>query len=627
VDITEQLPGMARRPARGGFLAGLAQQSAEMLAIGDWKARQEFREGGVALGEQPIAPTLAFLEPGLRSLIQTLEPLQGGADGCGVQLAHESTDVLALTLLGAVAGDAAREHYRVPQSLRQVQFRQLRFRQAHQFLAQILQGVHVALALRLAGPLGDVIILLHARTIGVLDGLLRAMDLKRVVTRHDTPSASEAELRQLLQDVLREARAQGASQAEAGVSVDAGLTLTVRLGEIETLEYQKDRGLGVTVYFGKRKGSASTSDLSPTAWQETVRAAAAIARYTAEDDCSGLADAELMARILPDLDLCHPWELEPEEAIDVARRCEDAARSYDPRIENSEGATVTTHRGTRVYGNSHGFAGGYESTSHSITCSVIGREGESMQRDYWYTTARDAADMESAEAVGRHASERTVARLGARRLGTRKAPVLFAPDVARGLVGHFLGAMRGGAQYRQASFLLGGAGQQVFPDFVQMSERPFLPKGLASAAFDNEGVATRDQEIVNRGVAAVYLLDSYSACKLGLKTNAHAGGVHNLLVKPGELDFTALLRKMDTGLLVTELLGQGVNGVTGDYSRGAAGFWVEHGSVQFPVEEVTVAGNLKDIYRGIVAVGNDVDLRGGVRTGSILVGEMTIAGQ
>jgi PmbA protein len=453
------------------------------------------------------------------------------------------------------------------------------------------------------------------------------MDIKRAVAAHDTPTASEAELQQLLRDVLDEARVQGASQVEAGVSVDAGLTLTVRLGEVETLEYQRDRGVGVTVYFGKRKGSASTSDLSRAALQETVRAASAIARFTAEDDCAGLADADLMARDFPDLDLCHPWELEPEEAIDIARRCEDAARGRDPRIENSEGATVATHRGIRVYGNSHGFAGGYESTSHSITCSVIGRDGESMQRDFWYTAARDAADMEGPEAVGRHASERTVARLGARKLSTRKAPVLFAPDLARGLIGHFLSAMRGGAQYREASFLLGGAGQQVFPDFMQMSERPFLPKALASAAFDNEGVGTREQEIVDRGVASMYLLDSYSARKLKLRTNAHAGGVHNLLVKPGELDLAGLLAKMGSGLLVMELLGQGVNGVTGDYSRGAAGFWIEDGAVAFPVEEITIAGNLKDIYRSVVAVGKDVDLRGGIRTGSILVGEMTIAGQ
>lgn len=446
-------------------------------------------------------------------------------------------------------------------------------------------------------------------------------------TEHDTPAVTQAHLEQLMRDILKEARAQGASQAEAGVSVDSGLSLTVRLGEVETLEYQRDRGLGLTVYFGHRKGSASSADLSPAALQDTVRAACSIARYTAEDACAGLADAELMATEFPDLDLSYPWDPEPDAVIAMATDCEDAARGYDARIENSEGATVTTHQGMRVYANSHGFSGGYASTSHSITCSVIGKAGESMQRDYWYSYGRDVRDLESPESVGRKAAERTVARLGGRRIGTRKAPVLFVPELARGIVGSFLGAMRGGAQYREASFLLKAEGQRVFPDFMQVSERPFLKKGLASAAFDNEGVATRDREIVDRGVANTYLLDSYSARKLGLKTTGHAGGVRNLLVKPGELDYAGLLKRMGRGLVVTELLGQGVNGVTGDYSRGAAGFWVEDGVAAYPVEEITIAGNLKDMYRNIAAVGNDVDMRGSMRTGSILLEEMTIAGE
>ena len=446
-------------------------------------------------------------------------------------------------------------------------------------------------------------------------------------TEHDTPAVTQAGLEQLMRDMLSQARAQGASQAEAGVSVDSGLSLTVRLGEVETLEYQRDRGLGLTVYFGHRKGSASSADLSPAALADTVRAACSIARYTAEDPCAGLADAELMATQFPDLDLCYPWEPEPDEVIAMATSCEDAARGYDARIENSEGATVTSHRGMRVYANSHGFSGGYESTSHSITCSVIGKAGESMQRDYWYSYGRDVRELEAPEAVGRKAAERTVARLGARRLSTRKAPVLFVPELARGILGSFLGAMRGGAQYREASFLLKAQGQQVFPDFVQVSERPFLKKGLASAAFDNEGVATRDREIVDKGIATTYLLDSYSARKLGLKTTGHAGGVRNLLVKPGELDYAGLLKRMGRGLVVTELLGQGVNGVTGDYSRGAAGFWVEDGVAAYPVEEITIAGNLKDMYRNVAALGNDVDMRGSMRTGSILLEEMTIAGE
>jgi PmbA protein len=446
-------------------------------------------------------------------------------------------------------------------------------------------------------------------------------------TQHDdTTSYTRSDLESLVGRVLQEAHSQGASQAEAGISIESGLNLSVRMGEVETLEYQRDRGLGITVYFGQRKGSASTSDLSAAAIAEAVRAAASIARYTAEDACAGLADAALMAKDLPDLDLCHPWALEPDAAIELAQRCETAARDFDPRITNSEGASVSSHQGLRVYGNTHGFIGGYESTSHSLSCSVIGSERDSMQRDYWYSTARDATALESAEAVGRRAAERTVARLGARKLATRKSPILFVPEMARGFLGHFLGAMRGGAQYRQASFLLDGAGQQVFPEFVQLSERPHLRGALASAAFDNEGVVTQDREIVDHGVASTYLLDSYSARKLGLQTTGHAGGIRNLIVRPGELDYTGLLKQMDTGLVVTELIGQGVNGVTGDYSRGAAGFWVERGEIVYPVEEITIAGNLRDMYRNVIAVGNDVDLRGGIRTGSILVSEMTIAG-
>ena len=444
---------------------------------------------------------------------------------------------------------------------------------------------------------------------------------------HDTPALTQAGLEQLTHDAVRLAREQGASQAEAGASVESGLSLTVRLGEVETLEYQRDRGLGITVYFGTRKGSASTSDFSAEALRETVRAACSIARYTAEDACAGLADAALMAKEFPDLDLDHPWDPDPDVVIDIARRCEDAGRSYDARIENSEGGSVTTHRGLRVYANSHGFVGGYPSTNYSITCALVGKSGEGMQRDYWYTVARDFYDLEAPEAVGRKAGERTVARLGARRLSTRKAPVLYVPELARGLVGHYLAAMRGGSQYRRSSFLLEREGSRVFPDFVQFSERPLLPGALASASFDAEGVATYDKELVDRGIASTYLLDSYSARKLKRQTTGHAGGVRNLMVKPGQLDYAALLREMGTGLVVTELLGQGVNGVTGDYSRGASGFWVEGGEIAYPVEEVTIAGNLKDIFMGLAAVGKDVDVRGAIQTGSILVSEMTIAGE
>ncbi len=436
------------------------------------------------------------------------------------------------------------------------------------------------------------------------------------------------ELSNIVSDALAQARKLGATQAEADVSLQKGLTTTVRLGEVETVEYQRDRGMGVTVYFGKRKGSASTADLSPRAVAETVEKACDIARYTAEDDCSGLADPEELARNIPNLDLDHPWDIAPEQAVECARISEAAGRAVDSRITNSEGATVGSHRGVRVYGNSLGFLGGFPSTSHSISCVLLAQADDDMQRDYWYSSARDAHDLESAEDIGRKAGVRAIARLKARKLATQKAPVLFAPEVARGLIGHFLGAIRGSSQYRKSSFLLGAAGQQVFPSFLELRERPHLLKGLGSRPFDSEGVSTRDRDLVRDGVLQGYVLGSYSARKLGLKTTGNAGGTHNLLVesKNGGLPTEELLKQLGTGLLVTELMGQGVNGVTGDYSRGASGFWVEKGVMTYPVHEITIAGNLKDMYKNIAAIGSDVDLRGSVRVGSILVSEMTIAG-
>jgi PmbA protein len=441
-------------------------------------------------------------------------------------------------------------------------------------------------------------------------------------------TADGADLLALVEIALAEARLLGASQAEAAISMDVGLSVSARLGEVETIEYQRDRGMGVTVYCGTRKGSASTGDVSAAALRETVAKACTIAKYTAEDPCAGLPDREELATQIPTLDLSHPWDVTPERACEMAIACEAAAMAVDrQRITNSEGAAVSTHRGLRAYGNSLGFLAAYPGTVHSVSCSVLGSEGEQMERDYWYSTLRDWRDLESPESVGRRAGERTVRRLGARKLATMKAPVLYSPDVARGLIGHFVGAIRGGSQYRRASFLLDAAGQQVFPEWFALSERPHLVKALASAPFDHEGVATRDRELVDGGVLLGYVLSTYSARKLGLRTTGNAGGTHNLLVHGGRgRDFEQMLKQMDRGLYVTELMGQGVNGVTGDYSRGAAGFWVENGELQYPVHEVTVAGNLKDMYRKIVDVGSDVDVRGGVRTGSILIEEMTIAG-
>jgi len=446
---------------------------------------------------------------------------------------------------------------------------------------------------------------------------------------HDHPPAlvaDGAELLALVELALAEARALGASEAEAAISMDVGLSVSARLGEVETVEYQRDRGMGVTVYFGTRKGTASTADLSPGGLRETVGKACSIARFTAQDPCAGLPDPDTLATQIPELSLSHPWDLTPEQACEMAIACEAAAMAVDPRITNSEGAGVSTHRGVRAFGNSHGFLGAFPGTAHSISCSVLGVEGEQMERDYWYSTARDWRELEAAESVGRRSGERAVRRLGARKLATTKVPVLYSPDVARGLISHFLGAIRGGSQYRRASFLLDAAGTQVFPDWFALSERPHLPKALASAPFDHEGVATSDREIVADGIVLGYVLSTYSARKLGLRTTGNAGGNYNVIVHGRGRDYEGMLKALDRGLLVTELMGQGVNGVTGDYSRGATGFWVENGQIAYPVHEVTVAGNLKDIYRSIVDVGSDMDLRGGIRTGSILLDEMTVAG-
>jgi PmbA protein len=442
-------------------------------------------------------------------------------------------------------------------------------------------------------------------------------------------SGTTAPLSDVASLALEEARRLGASQYEADVSLSQGLATSVRMREVDTVEYQRDRGLGVTVYFDKRKGSASTADLTAQAVRETVAKACAIARYTAGDPYAGLVEAEALARDIPDLDLDHPWEVTPERAIELARECEAAGLALDARLTNSEGAAVNSNRHSGVYGNSLGFLAGYSSTSHSVSCSLIAQAGADMQRDYWYSIARDQSELAPAEDIGRTAGQRALARLGARRLTTRKAPVAFTPDMARGLFRHFVGAISGTSQYRKSSFLLNAAGEQVFPAFLTMHERPHIPKGLASSPFDQEGAATHDRELVRAGVLAGYVLGSYSARRLGLKSTGNAGGIHNLLVTTAEggLDAPAFLQRLHTGLLVTELMGQGVNGVTGDYSRGASGFWVENGAIAYPVHEITIAGNLRSMYHDIVALGGDIDARGGIRTGSVLISEMTIAGE
>ncbi|WP_340648753.1 metalloprotease PmbA [Pseudoxanthomonas winnipegensis] len=443
---------------------------------------------------------------------------------------------------------------------------------------------------------------------------------------HDDSNARLDHLARLSERLLDMARARGASQAEVSCSEDRGLNVNVRLGEVETVESTQDRAIGVTVYFGQRKGSASTADLREDSLAATVEQACAIARYTEDDAAAGLADAARMATAFPDLDTWHPWELDADTAIDLALACEAAGRQADARISNSDGASVGSGYGLSVYANSHGFIGRERGTHHSISCALIAGTGEGMQRDGWYTTALARERLQAPEAVGLRAAQRTVARLAPRDLATGQYPVLYSAEVARSLIGHLLGAVSGGALYRKASFLLDRAGTQVFPDWFSIEERPLLRGGLRSGSFDAEGVATVDSPLVAHGVLQRYVLGSYSARKLGLSSTGNAGGVHNLIVSSNAGDLPSLLREMGTGLLVTELMGQGVNGVTGDYSRGAGGFWIENGQIAYPVDNVTVAGNLKDIFAAIEAVGSDIDPRSHIAMGSLLVGKMTVAG-
>tara|TARA_R110002096_G_scaffold338518_1_gene531745 strand:- start:1290 stop:2636 length:1347 start_codon:yes stop_codon:yes gene_type:complete len=444
------------------------------------------------------------------------------------------------------------------------------------------------------------------------------------VTKRESLGCSELE--GIVALALDAARDLGVDQAEVAASQDVGLSATARLGDIENLEFTNDRGVGITVYKNSCKGSASTSDTSPAAIREAVAKACSFASLTAQDKYAGLADAERMATELFDLDLDHAWDIDANEAIALAIETERAALSYDPRISNSEGGTVATNRGSRAYGNTHGFIGSHTRTSHSITCVVLAEADGAMQRDYHYTSSRVPGELDDAVIVGQRAAKKTIDRLHAGKIKTTTAPVLFVPELARSFISHAMGAISGGAQYRRSTFLLDAIGKRVFPEFVQIQERPHIPQAMGSRAYDSEGVATYDRDIVTDGVLQGYLLSSYSARRLGLQTTANAGGAQNLVVPGSETDLAGLIREMGTGLVVEELIGQGVNAVTGDYSRGAVGHWVENGEIQFPVHEVTIAGNLNDLYPRIAAIGNDQDLRSNMRIGSLLVEEMTVAG-
>jgi PmbA protein len=444
---------------------------------------------------------------------------------------------------------------------------------------------------------------------------------------------SAVQLQEFAAAIVGHAKRLGASACECDVSEGRGLSVTVRKGAVETIEHNRDKGIGVTVYVGERpharRGHASTSDFSPTALEQTVSAALAIARHTAEDDCAGLPEPALLACEIPDLDLFHPWDLDTEQAIGIARRCEAAAFALSKKLNNSEGASLSTQQSQFVFANSLGFMGGFPTSRHSLWCSVIAEDKGLMQRDDWYSAHRVASRLADPEALGRYAGQRALARLGARKIATCKAPVLFEAPIATQLIGSFVAAASGGSLYRKASFLVDALGKQVFSPVVSIDERPHEPQALASSAFDEEGVATRARSVVRDGTLEGYFLGCYSARKLGMHTTGSAGGNHNLVIRqskaPGP-DFAGMLRAMGRGLLVTELMGHGVNLITGDYSRGAAGYWVDGGEIRFPVEEITIAGNLRDILPGVVAVGSDEVVRGARRSGSILVDSMTIAG-
>ncbi len=438
---------------------------------------------------------------------------------------------------------------------------------------------------------------------------------------------NRAELLDIIDSVLSHAKTLGASSAEADIGAGAGLSANVRKSEIDKLEFERDKGLGITLYLDGQKGNASTSDFSKAALIKTVEAAYNIARYASQDPCAGLVDADEIATHVPDLDLYHPWSISPEQAIEMAIACEQQAFEQDSRINNTDGTVVSTYSGITLYGNTHGFIDGWNWSSHSIDCTMIAEDNSGKQRDGWYSKARDFNELQDITDISKEAARRTVARLGSRKLGTCQAPVIFEAPVASGLFSALISAISGSSLYRRASFMLDKKGEQIFADHISISERPHLKKALGSAPFDNDGVATRERDIVKDGILQDYVLSGYSARRLGLKTTGNAGGVHNLVIEAGQKNLQQLVKEMHRGLLITDMIGFGVNQVTGDYSRGASGFWIENGEIAYPVEEITVAGNLKDMYKHIVGIGNDIDTRGNTLTGSVFIEEMTIAGE
>ncbi|EKD75779.1 MAG: hypothetical protein ACD_44C00029G0002 [uncultured bacterium] len=445
-------------------------------------------------------------------------------------------------------------------------------------------------------------------------------------TQEKTPLSFE-KLKNIAHHILDFSKKQGATDAEVSISNGLGFTTQVRLGEVETLEYHRSKGIGITVYFGQKKGTTSLSAIEETALNEAVSAACHIAKYTSEDNCAGLIEKKFLAFNYPDLKLFYPWSITPEQGIELAKEVENIGRAYDKRISNSEGATLSTHENHFVYANSIGFCGHYSSSFYNLNCTLIANENDRMQRDYGYSIARDPLELFSAKEIAKEAATKVLRRLGAKKLSTRKTPVIFSSNVSPALISHFLAAIRGSNLYRKSSFLCDYLEKPVFPSHIQIREEPFIIKGLASAPFDDEGATPRPRDLIHQGILKSYFLNSYTARKLGMEPTGNAGGIHNILVSHSADTFEELLKKMDTGLVITELMGQGINLVNGDYSRGATGFWVEKGEIQYPVEEITIAGNLKNMFMGILAIGTDIEKRSSIQTGSILIDEMTIAGE
>ena len=614
--------------ACGQFLARIAGQGADLLTVGTGVFQQETTQTVGFVFNQLIAPSFELMKKGVVGIVAGLPLAQLFGNRFGIETPHQPSDVLHLATQPAIGVNASGFVDSLTQVVWQIKSVQLFARQFNQRLAEFLQVVHPALELTFAGRLADGVKFIHVAQNGgkcCYDSAFTIAQLIGVFVSEQF-SHDRAQLMSLVEEMLAYAGQRGATACAAEASSGIGQSVTVRQGEVETIEYNRDKGISVTVYQGRRRGHASTSDFGRDALHAAVDKALTIASYTAEDECAGLPDQDMLAQDVPDLDLFHPWEQGVNEAIAMAGECESAAMAVDPRITNSEGASVSTQQSLFVFGNSLGFIGGYPSTRHGISCAVIAESEQGMQRDYWYSSARFAGDLDPAGDVGRRAGQRTIRRLDARRLSTCEAPVLFEAPVASGLISHFVTAISGGHLYRKSSYLLDSLGTAVFPEWVNIVERPHLPRALASSPFDNEGVRTMDRDVVQQGRVAAYFLSSYSARKLGMQTTGNAGGSHNLIVNSSGEDFEGLLRRMGTGLLVTELLGHGINMVTGDYSRGAAGYWVENGVLQYPVEEITIAGNLLQMFRDIVAIGTDIETRSSRRTGSILISRMTIAG-